>query len=73
MNSINTDKDKILELKDGECYVVPESDYGLAEIWLKNGTYFLFSIPMFGGDPQFEKSFGKNNIDDLIKEYESWA
>jgi len=44
------DKEKILELKDGECYTVPESDYGKAEIWFKHGYYFLFGIPVYGGD-----------------------
>lgn len=67
-----TDKEHILSLREGECYIVPESDYGKAEIWLKNETYFLFSISEFGGRPTFEEEFGLNWIDDLIKTYESW-
>lgn len=66
-------KEQIQLLKDGESYIIPESDYGKAEIWLKNNYYFLFSIPIAGGEPCFEKVFFKKDIDNLIKEYESWT
>lgn len=66
-------KEEILKLKDGQSYTVPESDYGKAEIWLKNGVYFLFSIPMFGGEPNFEKEFYSGNIDGLIDTINSWT
>lgn len=68
-----TDKQHIEKLKDGECYTVPESDYGKAEIWLKNETYFLFEIPMYGGNPHFGGYFNKHRIDDLIATYQSWT
>jgi len=68
-----TDKEQILALRDGESYIVPESDYGKAEIWLKHERYFLFEIPMYGGMPQFSKAFGKHQIDSLIETYESWT
>lgn len=68
-----TDREEILNLKDGESYIVPESDYGHAEIWLKNEIYFLFSIPLFGGTPTFERVFNKLGIDELIKTYEAWT
>lgn len=67
------DKEQIENLKDGESYTVPESDYGKAEIWRKNDMYFLFSIPLYGGLPQFEESFPKHRIDDMIKLYNSWT
>jgi hypothetical protein len=68
-----TDREAILNLKDGESYMVPESDYGKAEIWLKNDLFFLFSIPFLGGTTAFEKAFMKCDIDELIKTYESWT
>lgn len=68
-----TDKEAILNLSDGESYMVTESDYGHAEIWLKNEIYFLFSIPLFGGPPAFERAFNKFGIDELIKTYEAWT
>lgn len=68
-----TDKDKILALQDGECYIVPESDYGRAEIWFKNSSYLLFEIPMYGGEPSFVCAYGKHMIDEMIKHYESWT
>ncbi|MCP4763071.1 MAG: hypothetical protein GY870_14945 [archaeon] len=67
------DKEEILKLKDGEEYTIPESDYGKGEIWLKNDTYFLFSIPMYGGEPSFQKAYSLREIDEMIKEYESWT
>ena len=69
MNAIN----EILKLKDGECWTWPESDYGKAEIWYKNGTYFLFEIPSFGGQPSFTNSFNKFDIDVLIRVVCSWT
>ena len=66
-------KDEILKLKDGECYTIPESDYGKAEIWLKNEVYFLFEIPMFGGLPSYSGAFSKRKIDELIQMVGSWT
>jgi len=68
-----TDKEHILNLNNLECYIVPKSDYGKAEIYLINETYFLFSIPEFGGNPVFEKAFNEHNIDEMIALYESWT
>ena len=67
------DKEEILKLKDGEKHTVFESDYGKAEIWCCNETYFLFSIPNFGGLPIFEEAFSLSRIDDLISTYKSWC
>jgi len=64
---------EISKLKDGESYIVPESDYGRAEIRFINLTYFLFSIPMYGGIPVFEKAYSREQIGEMIKEYESWT
>lgn len=66
-------KDEILKLKNGECYTVPESDYGKAEIWKINYFYFIFSIPMYGGEPQFEKSFRTGQENDIIGLINSWT
>ncbi len=64
---------EIEKLKDGERFIVSESDYGKAEIWLKNSTYFLFSIPIYGGEPQFESYFKGNRLMELIEEIDSWT
>ena len=67
-------KREIESLNDGDWWIWPESDYGRAEIWLKNGAYFVFSIPMYGGEPVFEKAYnGKGRIGELIAEIESWT
>ncbi|MEK9207489.1 MAG: hypothetical protein AAB922_03340 [Patescibacteria group bacterium] len=66
-------KEEIEKLKDGECYIVPESDYGKAEIWLKNEMYFLFEIPTFGGQPRYVDNYIRRHIDIMIKKIESWT
>ena len=66
-------KQEILKLKDGESWTWPESDYGKAEIWYKNKTYFLFEIPQYGGQPMYSRSFCESNIDGLTLEVESWT
>lgn len=71
--NLQSDKKKILSLKNGEKYIVPESDYGIAEILFKNNKYFLYSIPMFGGGPVFEDEFDKNEVDLMIQKYNSWT
>lgn len=68
-----TDKEQIEKLRDGECYVVPESDYGKAEIWYKNETYFLFEIPIYGGLPIFHSYYSKFDVQEMIDKYNSWT
>lgn len=70
---IPTDKENILNLKEGEKYIVPESDYGKCEIWLINEIYFLFEIPEFGGQPHYSGAYSKHNIDAMIEQYNSWT
>jgi len=69
---------KLSELKDIggfpsnlECIFVPESDYGFAEIYKMYGHFFVFTIPQYGGQPQFYKNFNKWQIEDLIKDLKS--
>ena len=50
----------IKKLEIGKEIFIPESDYGLAEIHCIKGNFGedkafeLYSIPMYGGEPQFE-------------------
>ena len=66
-------KDEILKLNHNECYTVPESDYGKAEIWNIHGHYILFEIPQFGGKPMYVNSYPKYRIDEMMKKIESWT
>jgi hypothetical protein len=68
-----SDREQMLNLKHGEHYTVPESDYGRAEIWFINDRYFLFSIPIYGGQPEFEAFYTVQNIDLMITTYQSWT
>lgn len=64
-------KEYIEAMKDGEEFIWPMSDYGKAEIWRKNGMFFIFSIPMYGGVPCFEIAL--RSVDSVIKTVESWT
>lgn len=65
---------EVMKLKDGESWTYPESYYGKAEIWLKNGTYFLFEIPTYGGEPSFNNYVNyAYKIDGLISIIEGWT
>ena len=66
-------KEEILKLKNGQCWIWPESDYGRAEIWLINDVYFLFEIPSFGGKPMYNDYFFKESLDALIVIVNSWT
>ena len=61
MDYLERDKQGVKTLKNGECYTVSQSDYGLAEIWYINDIYFLFGIPVFGGDPYYVDKFHAGN------------
>jgi len=50
---------------------VPESDYGLAEIYLSNGKFKLYEIPMYGGEPQLAMT--DSNAQLIISKLNSWC
>ena len=66
-------KYEILKLKNGDSWIWPESDYGKAEIWFINDTYFLFEIPMYGGTPMYHGAFPKSRLAELIEAVEYWT
>ena len=70
---MNNHKENILKLKDGESYFVSLGEEAGGEIWLKNGTYFLFEVPQYGGEPRFDVYFGKYEIDSMIARVLSWT
>ena len=69
---------KLSELKDVggfpfnlECIFISESDYVFAEIYKMYDDFFVFTIPQYGGQPEFYKNFNKWQIEDLIKDLKS--
>jgi len=66
-------KESILALKSGERYIVPESDYGKAEIWRINNIFLLFSIPTFGGSPVYESTWLALQVDGIVETVNSWT
>ena len=65
-------KEEILKLKHGEKFIIPESDYGKAEIWFINDIYVLFEIPYLDGEPYFQDTYYKTQIDALIDNVSTW-
>ncbi len=65
-------KQEILNIKDGQKWIWPESDYGKAEIWKINDIYILFGIPMYGGEPFFIKAYRLSDCQQMIDAVESW-
>ena len=48
-------QEQIEQLKEFESFIWPESDYGKAKIVKVEDVFIVFSIPMYGGEPQFER------------------
>ena len=69
---IRKPSEKDLDLLDNETMIfVPESDYGLAEIRKKDGKFELYSIPMYGGEPQLEMVDSNASI--ILNELNGWC
>ncbi len=69
-------KEEILKLKEGEKYIATKGindDCGIAEIELRKGLYRLSEIPTYGGKPIYAFSFTKEEVNDLIEEFERWT
>ena len=75
MVTVGDIKDKIRDLKHGQRFIWPESDYGRAELWRINDAIFLFSIPMYGGSPNFERAYECTGdyVNRIYDNVESWT
>jgi len=61
-------KQNVELLSNGKMFVIPESDYGKAEIWRVNDLYVVFEIPWLGGKPMFFKTYRVSQIEEMILE-----
>jgi len=50
---------------------IPESDYGLADIYYINGKYEVYEIPMYGGEPSL--ALVDSNAQIVLKIIQSWT
>jgi hypothetical protein len=66
-------KNAIIRLDNGQNYIIPESDYGKAEVWKINNMLILFGIPLYGGEPYFVATYTINKIDELIDLVMGWT
>jgi len=48
--------------------LIPESDYGFAEIYRMYNDILIFTIPQYGGTPSLFISRGRHAVDFLISE-----
>lgn len=65
--------DEIKKLKQGERYIVPEGDYGKAEVWKIHDLYILFEIPAYGGQPMFYRAYHPSELQTMIDTIESFT
>ena len=54
------------EINQNDMILIPESDYGFAEIYRMYDDILVFLIPTYGGTPSFYKSYARHNIHNLI-------
>jgi hypothetical protein len=54
------------EINQNNMILIPESDYGFAEIFRMYNDILVFLIPTYGGTPSFYKSYARHNICNLI-------
>ncbi len=67
-------KEEILKLHHGQCYTVPESDYGKAEIWKIWENYFVFEMSMYGmSTPSFAKTYRTGQEEEIVELINSWT
>ena len=55
-------------ISDTDMILIPESDYGFAEIYRMYDDILVFLIPTYGGTPSFYRSYARHNIDALISD-----
>ena len=60
-------KDKLKSIASGDLFIVPESDYGKAEIWRMHDVYVVFEIPMYGGEPTYLRTYHHMDLDEMIE------
>jgi len=66
-------ENEIVKLVTGEIdqIFIPESDYGLFEIYFRNGLFEVFEIPMYGGEPVLYEKY--NSLKDVIETVHNWC
>ena len=73
MEQIDKYIQELTSIKDGESWVWPESDYGRAEIFKVLDMFIVFSIPMYGGEPIYEKTCRKEDINEMMEMVARWS
>jgi len=53
-----------------EGILMPESDYGLGEIYYINGFFELYEIPMYGGEPGL--ALKSDDAQEILDELKTW-
>ena len=61
----------IEQLNEDEFCFYPESDYGHGYIYKTDTVYKCYSLPMYGGEAQFENEY--DNALDAFNEVLSWS
>ena len=73
MNTKDQDIANVKKLYHGEHCTVGQSEGGGGEVYRIWNTYFLFSIPQYGGEGNFERAFTSTQIEQLVDNAHSWT
>ena len=57
---------------NGDYILIPESDYGFAEIHRMYDDILVFLIPMYGGTPSFFNNYTMKTVDNLIEDLKKY-
>lgn len=57
---------EIEKMQDGKEIFIGCGEESGFDIWKKNGFYFLFEIPQYGGEPRFTEAFPYFRVADMI-------
>ena len=73
MSQISKDADKIKSLRHGEDAFINMFQGGGCMVTYCHNMYMAFEVPLYGGEPRFERGFGENQIPELLKLAYSWT
>lgn len=68
------DLDAVKSLKNGESTNIFWSEDGGGVVHLiEYHWYFLFSVPIYGGEPVYEGVYKQSKLEELVSEAHSWT
>lgn len=73
MNEFEEDVEAVKKLHDGKVAYIAWSEESGGEVHRIWDDYFLFSIPLYGGEGNYKGHFNKRQIEEMVKLAHSWT